>query len=74
MTTFINALREFFCVFQGPFMGPCTNAKYPNFSQFDKKNPNQKIDFSSIQYLLNFHLEVLSFSLKSNDIRLYDYM
>ena len=30
--------RDFFCVPQGPFMGPCPNAKYPNFSQFDQKN------------------------------------
>ena len=22
---------DFFCVPQGPFMGPCTDAKYPNF-------------------------------------------
>ena len=23
--------RDFFCVLQGPFMGPCPNAKYPDF-------------------------------------------
>ena len=27
--------RDFFCVPQGPIMGPCPNAKYPIFSQFD---------------------------------------
>ena len=25
--------RDFFCVPQGPIMGPCPNAKYPIFSQ-----------------------------------------
>ena len=35
---FMRGIRDFFCVSQGPFMGPCPNAKYPNFSQFDQKN------------------------------------
>ena len=39
----IKLASDFLCVPLGPFMGPCTNAKYP-FSQFDKKIPNQKIN------------------------------
>ena len=35
-------------------MGPCTNAKYPLFSQFEKKNPDQKINFNTFQQLYQF--------------------
>ena len=45
-------------------MGPCPNAKYPIFSQFDKKIPNQNINlkkFSVIIIIFFFHLDVLFF-------------
>ena len=51
---FFNTIRDFLGVPQGPFMGPCSNAKYPNLSQFNKKNPNQKINLSSFQQLVSF--------------------
>ena len=58
-----------FCVPQGPFMGPCTNAKHPIFSQLDPKFPNQKINLVLFNnYSIFFHLDLFSYDLKSNDI------
>ena len=58
-------------------MGPCTNAKYHIFSsQSDKKkNPNQKMIFNIFNnYSIFFHLDILSFNLKSNDKKIYENM
>ena len=64
------------CVPQGPFMTPVQNTLI--FSQFDEKNSQSEnkilVVFNNYMYSIFFHLDVLSFNLKSNDINLYDYM
>ena len=71
-----NGARYFFCAPQGPFVGPCPHAKRHNFSQFDqnKSQLEKSILVFFNNYSVFFHLDVPSFNLKSNDIKLYDYM
>ena len=59
----------FFCVNLRPFMGPCTNAKYLNFSLFDQKKSHSEKNsiFQKHSEFIFFHLHVLSFNLKQND-------
>ena len=60
--------RDFFCVPQGPIMGPCPNTNYPIFSQLDKKKQleNKSKKFSLI--IIKFSFLLMFF------ISLYDYM
>ena len=46
------------------------------FSQFDQKNSQSENGTFVVfkNYSIFFHLNVLSFNLKSSDIKLYDYM
>ena len=46
--------KIFFFVPQGPFMGPCTNSKYPNFSQVEKKKSLSE-NFLSSFHQFNFY-------------------
>ena len=54
-------------------MGPFTSAKFPSlFPILLKKIPKQKVIVHN--YSIFFHLDLFSVKLKSNDIKLYDYM
>ena len=64
---FFTMSQVFFFVYLRAVYGPCTNAKYPIFFQFDRKNSQSKIVFNN--YSNFFHLDVLSFNSKSNDYK-----
>ena len=51
-------------------MGPCTNAKYPNF--FPNLTHQKIILIVFNNYSIFFRLDVLSFNLKSNGIKSHD--
>ena len=56
----ITATRDFFCVPQGPIIGPCPNAKYPIFSQFDKTKSQSENKFMKTEVINKYHIFFLS--------------
>ena len=70
----VVCLQGFFLCTSGAVYGPLNQLQNTLFSPslIKKRNPNQKMNFSNFNnYSIFCHLDVLSFNLKSDDIKLY---